>query len=63
MYVENISSDFVKFLIKLGQLDTICYGFLPKKGSLHINEFYHINHYFYNTLLCLSRVWVVGRLT
>jgi hypothetical protein len=34
----------------------------PKKGSLHINEFYHINHYSYNTLLCLSPAWVVGRL-
>jgi hypothetical protein len=31
MYVENISSDFVKLLIKLGQLDTICYGFLSQK--------------------------------
>jgi hypothetical protein len=33
-----------------------------KKGSLHINVFYHINHYSYNVVLPLACVgcWMTG---
>jgi hypothetical protein len=62
MHVGDISSDFVKLLIKLVQLGTICYGFISQKRSLHINIFYHINHYSYNDVLSLACVgcWLIG---